>query len=58
VYRWSYDYSKPGAKEDFIPQNVPYSQTLESNFPHENELISTEKVIESQNFNDQFKSSH
>ena len=23
VYRWSYDYSKPGAEEDFIPQNVP-----------------------------------
>lgn len=21
VYRWPYDYSKPGAKEDFIPQN-------------------------------------
>lgn len=58
VYRWSYDYSKPGAKEDFIPQNIPYSQTPESNFPHENELIATEKVIESQNFNDQFKTHH
>jgi cytochrome c oxidase subunit I len=23
VYRWAYDYSKPGADEDFIPQNVP-----------------------------------
>jgi cytochrome c oxidase subunit I len=23
VYRWAYDYSVPGAKEDFIPQNVP-----------------------------------
>ena len=23
VYRWAYDYSKPGAAEDFIPQNVP-----------------------------------
>ncbi|PWG64647.1 cytochrome c oxidase subunit I [Sediminicurvatus halobius] len=23
VYRWPYDYSVPGAKEDFIPQNVP-----------------------------------
>jgi cytochrome c oxidase subunit 1 len=21
VYRWAYDYSVPGAKEDFIPQN-------------------------------------
>jgi cytochrome c oxidase subunit 1 len=26
VYRWAYDYSVPGAKEDFIPQNVPASQ--------------------------------
>jgi len=25
VYRWAYDYSVPGAKEDFIPQNVPAS---------------------------------
>jgi cytochrome c oxidase subunit 1 len=23
VYRWAYDYSKPGHDEDFIPQNVP-----------------------------------
>lgn len=23
VYRWPYDYSVPGAKHDFIPQNVP-----------------------------------
>ncbi|MCF8426151.1 MAG: cbb3-type cytochrome c oxidase subunit I [Bacteroidia bacterium] len=23
VYRWAYDYSKPGADDDFIPQNVP-----------------------------------
>ena len=23
VYRWAYDYSVPGAKEDFIPQTVP-----------------------------------
>lgn len=25
VYRWAYDYSVPGAKADFIPQNVPDS---------------------------------
>ncbi|TIT21535.1 MAG: cytochrome c oxidase subunit I [Mesorhizobium sp.] len=25
VYRWAYDYSVPGAKEDFIPQNIPGS---------------------------------
>ena len=23
VYRWAYDYSVPGAAQDFIPQNVP-----------------------------------
>lgn len=35
VYRWPYDYSKPGAAEDYIPQNVPYSQTQSSNLPYE-----------------------
>jgi len=42
VYRWPYDYSKPGAKDDFIPQTIPYSETPESNLPHENELIKLE----------------
>ena len=23
VYRWAYDYSVPGARDDFIPQNLP-----------------------------------
>lgn len=35
VYRWPYDYSKPGADEDFIPQTVPFSQTMRSNMPHD-----------------------
>ncbi len=35
VYRWPYDYSKPGAPDDFIPQNVPFAETPESNFPNE-----------------------
>jgi len=26
VYRWPYDYSKPGAEDDFIPQNVPLAE--------------------------------
>ncbi|MCC5943464.1 MAG: cbb3-type cytochrome c oxidase subunit I [Bernardetiaceae bacterium] len=43
VYRWPYDYSKPGAKDDFIPQNVPYSETKESNLPYEEELAKLEK---------------
>ncbi len=37
VYRWPYDYSKPGAVEDFIPQTVPFSETTSSNLPHEQE---------------------
>jgi cytochrome c oxidase subunit I len=35
VYRWPYDYSKPGEVEDFIPQTVPYSATPNSNLPGE-----------------------
>jgi cytochrome c oxidase subunit I len=42
VYRWPYDYSKPGAKDDYIPQTIPYSETPESNLPHENEMIKLE----------------
>ncbi|MCC5920511.1 MAG: cbb3-type cytochrome c oxidase subunit I [Cyclobacteriaceae bacterium] len=45
VYRWPYDYSKPGAEDDFIPQTVPYSETKSSNLPHENELIELEEEI-------------
>lgn len=42
VYRWPYDYSKPGAKKDYIPQHIPFSETMESNFPHENDQIKLE----------------
>lgn len=45
VYRWPYDYSKPGAAGDFIPQTVPLSQTPESNLPHEQELVKVELEI-------------
>lgn len=51
VYRWPYDYSKPGAPDDFIPQNVPFSATPESNFPYETELIKDEKEIENIKYN-------
>lgn len=37
VYRWPYDYSKPGASEDFIPQHIPYASTPESNLPFESD---------------------
>jgi cytochrome c oxidase subunit 1 len=48
VYRWPYDYSKPGAKEDFIPQTVPLSETESSNLPYENELAKFEKEDQDQ----------
>jgi len=44
VYRWPYDYSKPGSKEDFIPQHVPFSETPESNFPQENDKIKVQGI--------------
>lgn len=51
VYRWPYDYSKPGAAEDFIPQNIPFSATPESNLEDENEKIKEEKEIEGIKYN-------
>lgn len=44
VYRWPYDYSKPGAADDYIPQHIPLSSTPESNLPHEIEEQKTESV--------------
>ncbi len=35
VHRWPYDYGKPGAEDDFIPQTTPYSETKTSNLPEE-----------------------
>jgi cytochrome c oxidase subunit 1 len=46
VYRWSYDYSKPGHDEDFIPQTVPFSQTMSSNLPED--LEDNEAALEAQ----------
>jgi cytochrome c oxidase subunit 1 len=43
VHRWPYDYSKPGAKEDYIPQHIPYSETTSSNLPYEKELVEKER---------------
>ena len=34
VYRWAYDYSVPGAEEDFIPQNHPVSATEQTADEH------------------------
>lgn len=46
VYRWPYDYSKPGAAEDFIMQTVPFSETAASNLEGETDPVEegTEKV--------------
>jgi cytochrome c oxidase subunit 1 len=35
VYRWPYDYSKPGAEQDYILQTTPLSETMSSNLPHD-----------------------
>lgn len=35
VYRWPYDYSKPGHSTDFILQTTPLSETMSSNLPHD-----------------------
>ena len=35
VYRWAYDYSVPGAAEDYIPQNQPPDETHPSVDEHE-----------------------
>ncbi len=35
VYRWPYDYSVPGAPEDFIPQNVPPDERIPAGREHE-----------------------
>ncbi len=45
VHRWPYDYSKPGANEDFIPQNVPFSETRNSNLPAENDIANQEQLV-------------
>jgi cytochrome c oxidase subunit 1 len=34
VYRWAYDYSVPGAPDDFIPQNVPVDPKLAAGRDH------------------------
>ncbi|MGK7397090.1 MAG: cytochrome c oxidase subunit I [Candidatus Cyclobacteriaceae bacterium M3_2C_046] len=48
VFRWPYDFSKPGAKQDFIMQHVPFSETRDSNFPDENDkILSEEEEIKS-----------
>lgn len=46
VYRWPYDYSKPGAETDFLPQTMPFTETVSSNLPHD---FNGEKVEDYEN---------
>jgi cytochrome c oxidase subunit I len=34
VHRWAYDYSVPGAAEDFLPQNHPHERAAPHHAPH------------------------
>jgi cytochrome c oxidase subunit 1 len=45
VHRWPYDYSKPGATEDFIPQHIPLTETPESNTALEKELVEKQQAL-------------
>ena len=42
VYRWPYDYSKPGAEEDFIPQVIPFALTASSNLEGEDDSVTAD----------------
>jgi len=55
VFRWPYDYSKPGAKDDFIPQTMPYSLSPDSNLPHEQKLAEKENPEDVKVVNEQQK---
>jgi cytochrome c oxidase subunit 1 len=53
VYRWAYDYSKPGAEEDFIPQNVPEEgQTDVMQEPNPNQHQPSKKTVATPATND------
>lgn len=45
VHRWAYDYSKPNAVEDFIPQDTPLEETMESNTTPENRILTQKQEI-------------
>jgi len=44
VFRWAYDYSKPGVKEDYLPQHIPDEEVeYEEGFiPKEAEPVTTD----------------
>lgn len=49
VHRWPYDYSKPGADEDFIPQHIPLSETGSSNLEKEGIYITLKSLKNKKN---------
>ena len=54
VYRWPYDYSKPGHEADFISQITPHSETMSSNMPHDFEGNEEAELIQN-NWNKEHK---
>jgi cytochrome c oxidase subunit 1 len=54
VYRWPYDYSKPGHEIDFISQITPHSETMSSNMPHDFEGNEEAELIQN-NWNKEHK---
>ena len=54
VYRWPYDYSKPGHEADFISQITPHSQTMSSNMAHDFEGNEEAELIQN-NWNKEHK---
>ncbi|MEM9987746.1 MAG: cytochrome c oxidase subunit I, partial [Bacteroidota bacterium] len=55
VYRWAYDYSKPGIKKDYLPQHIPDEEVeYEEGFPRpavipqKDQPVRVEKVEEEQ----------
>jgi cytochrome c oxidase subunit 1 len=47
VYRWAYDYSKPGAELDYIPQNVPdFGQESVYDEPNAVEFVTAPKATQ------------
>ena len=54
VYRWPYDYSKPGHEADFIAQTTPHSETMSSNMAHDFEGNEEAELIQN-NWNKEHK---
>ena len=55
VHRWPYDFSVPGAKEDFIPQTTPPSEVVEYRGRKNLKIIMSDPKIEGYNLNQVLK---